>query len=595
MMLKTYCRKINPAVNMYFASVRRLLPLIIIASAAFLLVCPGYFFSNPHMYRIYENDIVDSGLNFLSYKYDLKAMIITLSVISGIFATFAPIVVNIINFSFLFSKKSSDFYFPLPLKRTELLISRTLAGLTVTFIPLLVSYSTLAVLSVVLPHNEGSILNVLMCFAYVVVAMLLSSAISLLFICCAGAVGDFIISFFGVNLGIFAVGGIISFLLSNSLWGYSMGSIAQLFKLLSPPFYWVYGFVDYFDNSMTYDISDLYFIRNIVVIAAFYALSIVLFKKRKAEKGGQGYAFFFMYAICSVIASFCAAFLIGIMFSLGQLDIRYFLFGLIGAVGISILFGAITYRGFRTVWRSVIMGSISWGIMLSIVIVSHFGAFGYVYYVPAVDNIESVEVTWDYEKIPVEDAELVTNLHKAILENKSNFEILYDDNAVYDYDGGYYYEEFEFSYRLKNGNVVSRSYRVDPKYLEEEYGKLIANTARFDRIVDNMYESQTDYVMIDLGYYDSYNKCEHREIYTIEISQAIEFLEIFRQELENNPLPNERGDGVDINFDNNKEYYDGYEEYFDTYYIFNVDLDEGFEESVYYLSQFPAETEDYYD
>ena len=108
MMLKTSSRKINPFCNMLGFTLRKSIGIIVVICIAALLYCPGSFIVN------FED------LKSYGYRYILENFAYLVAVFAAIIAVFF----NMLNFSFLYQKSSSDVFHAFPLTRSELLLSR---------------------------------------------------------------------------------------------------------------------------------------------------------------------------------------------------------------------------------------------------------------------------------------------------------------------------------------------------------------------------------------------------------------------------------------------------------------------------------------
>ena len=114
MTLKTSSRKINPFWNMIGFTLRKNIGIIIVLCIAALLYCPGSYIIN------YEDLLVSVQNNRNNYLLENFGVAVT------VFSTIIAVFFNMLNFSFLYKKNSSDVFHAFPLTRSELLLSRLL-------------------------------------------------------------------------------------------------------------------------------------------------------------------------------------------------------------------------------------------------------------------------------------------------------------------------------------------------------------------------------------------------------------------------------------------------------------------------------------
>lgn len=460
MTLKTSSRKINPFGNMIGFTIRKNIGVIIVLCILALLYCPGSYIVN--FDAMYESSRWDKGANIGN---------------TGIFGTvimiFAPLftlLFNFINFSFLYKKSASDVFHAFPLTRTELLISRMLSGIISSFVPVVVCSLCYVVMMIFNPWigHFGMLLYYL---AVTLIIVLIWSAFSLLFVVCAGSAFDLSLSFLGVNLAVVFISLIFEHILQETLLGYSGDSEQILYNLCLPYFCSQYETLEFL-------------IRSVIYIAVFTVSSVLLYNKRKAEKGGTAYAYKFMYLLCSVIAGICGGYLVGILFDNNIFSLVFWLFATIGAILTSMIYGLVTNRGFKGILRSILMGGVASVTMLAVMIYGLTGGLGYSKFIPAKASVKTATVEFQYTDIEFEDPKLVIALHEKMLET---------DAAVGPMDDNYYKygkEYLRFKYELPGGIMVERNFndvemsQIDKEllaiYQSEEHLKKIKQEAHLD-------------------------------------------------------------------------------------------------------------------
>lgn len=458
MTLKTSSRKLNPFSRMIGFTLRKNIGIIVVLCIAALLYCPGSFIVN-------DEHILSAQNSYREYIIENFAYQVT--VVAAIVAVFF----NMINFSFLYKKSSSDVFHAFPLTRSELLISRLLAGIIATFIPVFICYISFGIISAIYPWI-GSFAQLVYYLLHTVVIVLVCSSFSLIFIVSAGSAFDLGVSLIGANLALIAVGWIFDNILNETLIGYDGYIASDIMYNLSPPYFCGVG-LGRADQVVKYGITEQsieFLIRSIIYIAAFTVVSILLYNRRKAEKGGQAYAYKFMYLGCSLLAGICGGYLLGMMFDSNILSLAFWFFMIIGAILTSVVYGVVTNRGFKGVSRSIVMGGIAATTVIAVAVIGITGGFGYSKRVPEKENINEVFVSAFGESIRFTDPDEVLELHNAIIEPNAT-EI--DSNTSYRY-----VENVKFNYYLKNGSTLSREFYVYSDTVNDELLKIYKSEQR---------------------------------------------------------------------------------------------------------------------
>ncbi len=507
MMLKTFSRKTNPAFGMFKSTLKKNIGISILMCVGVLIYCPGYFISNP------------DGLGDM-LVYENRARVFCL--LLGIFGCAAVMLYNLINFTFLYSKRSSDVFGALPLERTELLLSRCFAGYVLAAAPVVVGISSLIILKgIMIPILETT--EILRYLLIILSFMLATLAFSAFFVICVGSAFDLIVSFICVNLGLVLTAFIVTDIVEEFLVGYVHSSMSVILKILSPFVYFVNYVARFEDVSVSQTVQFL--VYSVVMFAGFGTASVLLFKKRKFERSGQAYAFKFFYYVCAFLVSLCAGFALGGIFSEGEYNLIFWIFGLIGAVFAVIVFALISKRGFKQIKSSVITGCISMSTLGLVVVISVSGSFGYKNRVPSPESVKSVDIRISGDTALFKDADLAVEMHSSILKNN-----LYRTGPIYDYDDGENYMTVNFNYTLKNGRELKRQYyiRTDNKKTEGLIDKYYRNHERFESFLNaSKYSSDK---IIDI--YTNDNQAEFTSSYLHDY-EVEELLEIYQRELKN--------------------------------------------------------------
>lgn len=448
MTLKISSNKINPTINLFLLTLKKnsaFLALVVIVS---LLFCPGYILT------------VTNGDPLVSFDYISEIIIVLTTVATSLLS----VLLNLINFSYLYSKKASDVFHSIPITRTGLLLSRFFAGLVFSVIPMVVIYFSAVILTLT-PNVIGNISILAVGFVYNLLTMILTSAISLLFIICAGSIFDMVVSFSAVNIGTIIIVLLVELFCDRELVGYVSNNTFDLLAVVSPFFYCSRAINDYLSSAPHFSATHLlFFIKIVISIVILLAVCVLLYRNRKAEKAGESYAFKFMFIVCGIIISLIGAFGAGMVFSQGDTrSLIFYIFAVIGAIITAVIYGAISSRGFKTVKSSIAIGGTAFASLVIIAVVIFFGAFGYETRIPDIKNVESVNLyagSNEYEKV---SADLMINLHKKVVKNLDKIN---DENSS---DGNFSsHIGLNMDYKLKNGKNFSRTYFIPAQLVYEE-------------------------------------------------------------------------------------------------------------------------------
>lgn len=508
MTLKTSSRKINPFWNMIGFTLRKNIGIIIVLCIAALLYCPGSFIVN------YEDLLVSVQNNRNNYLIENFGN--TVTVLSAVIA----VLFNMLNFSFLYKKSSSDVFHSFPLTRSELLLSRLLSGIAATLIPTLICYTSLGIL---MAFNGwmGTFTELFWYLLHTVIIMLVCSSFSMIFVVCAGGEFDLCISLIGGNLALIAVGWIFESILSETLIGFSGYYTSEIMYNLSPPYACGVG-LGLANDIAKYEINGQsieFLIRSVIYIIVFTVASLLLYNRRKAEKGGTAYAYKFMYLGCSLLAGICGGFLLGMIFIGNITNFAFWFFAVAGSVLTAVVYGTVTNRGFKGICRSVIMGGISAVVLISVAISGVTGGFGYTNRIPDSSKIKNVSVSAFDENITFYEPQQALDLHKAIL----------DTNAIdFNYSVPYFERQtIRFYYELQNGSTMQREFTVVEPKVSDELLKIYKSEDRLKMINEHI-----DIVNAEQFSLYFYHNDEYYNV-NISKSEADEFIKIYWQDVQN--------------------------------------------------------------
>jgi len=506
MMLKQSSNKINPALNMFKFSLKRNFGIIVLLSLVFLLVCPTYMLTK----------IGETG----AYQ-TLKVWVYVFPFVSAMVASALVVGLNLLGFSYMFKRSSSDLVDSMPLTRTELFFSKVLSSYVTILIPVLLSNLGIAVTCIARGYLRLG-LCVAVGFACEAFAILVVSAISMVFIVCSAGVFDFLVSFAAVNIGLIVIALLIITMFEEFLLGYSGSANGAVIKALSPICLVFMNFYGLAEKESLAGLTPSFFIYSLIFVVVFGVIALLLYKNRKSESNGKAFAYKFMYYICAFVICYCATFGIGAVFAGESIEnIIFYPFAIIGAVIIGIAYGAITFRGFKTVKTSVIISLVSAIVLIATMFAVRLDFVGYNKHIPKKEEVEKVEVHFGGNDVAYKDPTIALSMHKKIVE-------YYSENK----DESYYGPDFasvNIYYTLKGKQELHRQYWVSKKAIESEAEKLLTSDERFDQMINSLNKMKKSTFSLTVSsnkYKDGYLGDSY-----LTYEEAIKLIEIYKKEI----------------------------------------------------------------
>ncbi|MCH5297510.1 MAG: hypothetical protein J1E85_07560 [Ruminococcus sp.] len=386
------------------------------------------------------------------------------------------IVYTIKVFGYLHNKRQTDMYGSMPISRITLFLSKSATAFVFSVVPALVFLVIATVISLILgqPLLAG---NAMMYAKIVMGSLACISAYGLIAVCCGTSINS-VLMFIAVSVA------------------YPMS--AYLVRGIMDSFY-IGSSSEYLNNSFimkAFSPLSAYDGNNIIYWLVFTAVCLVasayLVKNRKAERAQSSFAYYLPCHIVKVLVSFLAGMFLGVIF--GSLNV--FGFGFVGfvfgfilaSVPAFIVCHLIFYHGFQKLVRT----SILLGVLIVVVVGGmafiNFDVMGYNKFVPSVDEIESAgfidsnNCYYNSDETCLDDVIKNSNadfddeqrissaiaLHKLILEKIDDSSLLKFRmtwvntlNSAVDFD---FFEYDAFSYKMKNGQIVTRKF--DTSFLE---------------------------------------------------------------------------------------------------------------------------------
>ena len=504
-------------------SLKKQTPFALLFLVATLLICPAMLLRE-----------IFNGFSSLGYihRNDMDGYFAGYT--TGIFlvSVLLLLVLLLVNFGFLFSKKAGDIYHALPLTRNQLVFTRGIAALAGALFNMTVGFLALCIVNFLPVMESVSLSLVLSTYFMSLLFIILLWAFSLVFVVCSGGYFDFIIALFAVNCGLPAIVAIFTNLFENSAEGLYSSYDSLIYT--TPFAYTTYKLAAHADRYGEANVLniDRFTVLSFILCVLFTALLIYivsrLFKIRKSDTAGEAYSFKFMPHIIGFIISAVGGYIIGLVTTFNSFEsLDFWLFFIVGALVCSVAFGAIATRGFKTVKPSFIRGSAAIAVMLAAAILVSHGAKASANYIPKEDDIARIELN-DYEGIVFEDNfSVITEMHAQIAENINND---YHDNAQKEPEIIGNIDRFTLKYILKNGRAVERNYFYHHICRDNLYDDMLAimQTEEFMSKYYNAAVSEKGYITLTSYEYKG-NGVQSLAI--INMAEAKEFVKIYQREM----------------------------------------------------------------
>lgn len=532
---------------------RSLVSAILFPAIAFIVL--GLFVSAPVITEIVNplnrNEIANTVSYFLSessfFYYESNLMIIGM-VLCGMLTA-------VKQYYFIMRKNQVNVYLSLGISRVRMFADRAAAGLIMLFASVFIPMFAIYIVNIV---YFGLTLHLTKVFLYVTMALFI------------GALGGFAIGAFAVSVSgnIFEAGltcfttstfGSLATSLFNGmresmLKGYVELPSGNIYLKLLSPFSFVIdlnakkvmngGMGDYYSSTYYYPLTavmsqlkrevpaDKYKIPEelvidrgfiiplciaLVIFAAFLALAVILFKKRKAEHANSlGH-----FKVSSFINSafvFTGAVLIlteAIMYGIGggwKLALGIVLMIVVPLFAYFIIQLILT-RKIKATLRSLIPASVLTAVTLLAILTMQTGVFGLYNRTPDKADIKSVAI--DVIGHPALEKRIDVYDLSNILESSDREDIetvisVFDRIKKEKYQDTDIFSHITVSFRDKDENVKYREFPIYSEDTYEEYLKVVYNSNYFDKVLNEVLFAEPD--IIDDGNYEYYEDSMMNEV-----------------------------------------------------------------------------------
>lgn len=388
---------------------------------------------------------------------DVAAFTTGLSYVVLISAFVLGILTAVVLSRYLFTARSANFFHTLPIRREGLLLTNTVAGLTMLWAPILLTALITMFVELSFGVFEPSSLGQL---------LLLYLGASLLFfgigmLCCqltgmtVAAIGLYVAVNFVIIVLFYVFGSILSlFLLGFSLsgvprWVYNLTPLVNLFQCCERS----YAFTSNDELIRQLSRMDLPLIYG-AVGTALLGVSLLLCRVRPTERAGDLLSFGWLRPVFKLVCSIGAGVTLSVL-TLGLYGIdepRFpilLLLTLVWSLVAYLIAEMLVRKSVKVFQRGVFLRWLaSATLILLLFVVMRLDVFGFEHRVPDADRVENVQVELigRYADVAPEDA---VALHAALLEYD---DLLREDNSDT--------SRVRFTYELTNGTTMVRQYDV---------------------------------------------------------------------------------------------------------------------------------------
>lgn len=455
-----------------------------------------------------EGEIGVSGSAFML----ISVFCLAAALLCGIF-------IAVSNFSYLYKKSQVDMIYSLPIKKKHKFLSDYISGLAVYIVPYIIGciFFNLIILGgiICIPEmnelfgEEQSIMPIIWQAEFAgLLVMTMIYTLSVLVLCCCGTLFESIMNIFMIN-GIIPGGiGVVAAMFFANLYGVPIfetvapmlgytspiGAVIYMFHVLETQEENMYNSDIFCINGATYGKWVAFFLLFTVL---YFALTMFLYHRRKAEDVSKPYAFKLLYYILITVITMAISLFARYDFST---VFPIIIFSLI----IYMIFEVITNRGFKKIYKSFIRYGVTMvGILIICVTATGTHGFGVQDKTYSASRVSSVEVDysgiddvmqynsisdggWSYwgsynegntiEYKEKEVIEKVIDVQKQAIETYNSKE--YETYSYYDeiYYSDYYenadmYEypiyNITFKFHLKSGSTTTRNYILSYEQLKQ--------------------------------------------------------------------------------------------------------------------------------
>lgn len=488
--------KTNPALHNWKSNIKGSKKFITILTILHLVAVPAVLIA--YIISVYMN----------KYPGEDLEMYAVIAICTTCLAAFLGIFTAVDSFRCLNDKSLVDMKLALPMNDTQRFLSNFLSGLFTYLAPffatqvlslLLCGYGCLFMDGKTFYHLSYTIIDgeskeipvpyVCDTFGYVMPAllkliaggtlcMLMLYVISVFITVCCGNKFEAIAYTILINILIPLTILCVFFSMFNSLYGINAEELAIKIMLyisvaggvIATADWATQGELLYVTNTVNYGIWMLVFF---LIIAALFALSFFLYRKRRAEQVSKPFVFKLVYYVIVTCAIFC---IVSLFFS--ETD------EIVPAIILSaicyMIFEVVTNRGFKRFWVSAIKYVVTFVAIIGVLVTAEkTDGFGAVQRVPSVSEVKSIEVDYAgfyrdfypvydnytgksmplYQFRDKENIETIISAHQAIIDYYNEHKSKYNKYNYYGFDEQMTSNDnITITYNLKTGGSFTRTY-----------------------------------------------------------------------------------------------------------------------------------------
>jgi len=497
-----------------------------------------YYESADDLYR--RTRYIDDITGYLSIDNGLISIII--------FAL--AIIIAISGFSYLYSKKKTDFYHSIPVKRELLYSVIVVDGLLIVLVPYVI-FSIIAALMAAL--NLSNKLILLLAFKAIIYRICTFSLLYSFAILGVMLTSNVIISIFGI-LFFYLYFPVAIYVREGYMGGYyktyqSIDELNEKAAEYSSPLF--YSFSHNNENIVVKLIICL------VISIIMFLICMLLHKIRKSEYAGRAMAFDITKAPIKILIVILSGLIGNWVVRSAVNNIAWGMFGATCGVIVSHCVIEIIYNSdFKKIFANVIHLVAALLITFGIVMTFVLDLTGYDTFVPKENNVESMAIFTNYmenefdkfhtkvdkdlnteleyenyltSKMSLKDYDIIKKIALNGIENAKATKV---DNSSNLFTGQYYgngdtEKRVVIRYKLKSGRLVFRQYVVDVDTLENEFAKIYNSPEYKNAIYPILADNAENVVEINyIGMIEDYNNTIN-----LDKDKTEEILKAYQEEL----------------------------------------------------------------
>lgn len=384
------------------------------------------------------------------------------------------LIVALIQHSYLHSKKMTDFYHSLPVKRPHIFCANMLASALAILVPFIVV--VLLTMTAQLIQYGQYIPDMSAYFAYIakdifsgIIGVLVVYIFTSFIAICVGTVFDAFALTVVLGCTPLAIYMICGLIWSVMIYGASFN--ADIAFLLSPFTFVFQRYMEQtYNQALDINVSDFSIVPLLVWMGiglVLFFITVMAYNRRRSELAEQTQPQGIFQIITKCVVAFCGGFLFFAIFYDYSLIIWFFAM-IIGALLIGIVVEIVLSRGIRSLKKNakwlLVSGLLSFALLVGIT----YDITGAGTYVPDADDIASVSISYDGRFANIRNTDSCNWMRTVVLDEPETIGIITEahrlavSNGVLDVHRRDYTEGpntcLVMDYTLKNGRTISRNY-----------------------------------------------------------------------------------------------------------------------------------------